>query len=237
MQEEEYYFPYHYLNILSLFQDIEYVSYLKIVKSLISPIKSKKILDFGCGDGRFEYELRAENADILGIDLSSKALSFARAFNPSINFLAEDINNFSSKSKFDYIVSIETFEHLPPQIIKKIVSSLAKLLKSDGKLIITVPSDNMPVADKHYQHFNEPKLSSFVKEHFVLDKAIGQHKMGFLSQMFRIMNFFGRFLELFLKNKAPVRLYARLVSRFYKRNVEIGPLNKTKRLIAVYRKK
>ena len=56
VQEQEYSFPYHYADLKSeedrYLNFIEYLNRLKFVRKSLGNIKSKKILDAGCGDGR-----------------------------------------------------------------------------------------------------------------------------------------------------------------------------------------
>ena len=87
-QEQDYSFPYHYLDIVSdedRLMSIEYLSYIKKVKSLLKT--GKKILDIGCGDGRFCYEVgQNDDINISGLDYSERAIRFSKAFSPNIDF-------------------------------------------------------------------------------------------------------------------------------------------------------
>jgi len=233
VQEEEYGFPYHYLNLLSLMQDVEYTSYLKIVKKLLQPLKNKALLDFGCGDGRFEYEVKNQGCKAVGIDYSKKALDFARAFNPESDFKGIDIRKFSPKQKFDCIVSIETLEHIPPKELPGIIIKLSKILKKDGKLVITVPSKNLPLSPKHYQHFNEESIKAYLEKEFSVEKIRGHYKLGLAQKIFRGINGLGRWLEAINRTGKFSRAYSEFAWRFFKNHVEHAPLSKAKRLIVI----
>lgn len=235
IQENEYDFPYHYLNLLSPFQDVEYTSYIKIVKHLVSPLGGKSLFDFGCGDGRFEYELKDSGAKIVGLDHSMKALSFAKAFNREATFYDKEIMQFNPKQKFDYIVTIEVLEHIPPRELPKILSKLSNLLKPQGKIIVTVPSKNIPISSKHFQHFNEEVLRRYLEPYFKIEKIIGHHRTGPLSFFFRLINAFGRILEIISKGVASV--YSRFLWNFYRHNIEICSPKNARRLIAVCSRK
>lgn len=67
--------------------NIPYLHRLEMVKQLLRPFSGQYVLDAGCGDGRLCYELRKENVQVMGVDMSERAISFAKAFNPDINFL------------------------------------------------------------------------------------------------------------------------------------------------------
>ena len=236
IQEDEYNFPYHYLNLLSRFQDIEYVSYIKIVKGLLGQLKGKKLLDFGCGDGRFEFELRKEGCSVLGVDFSKKAISFAKAFNyghPGLSFVSADIRSLTGK-KFDAILVIETLEHIKPEELPEIIQALHRLLKKDGKLIITVPSKNLPLSPKHYQHFNEDSLKKTLNKQFNIKKVIWQYNLSYsLRFAIRVLSVFGRVIELLNGQGAITQGYAKLLWKIYRAKMEIASLHNGKRLIAV----
>lgn len=125
LQEEEYKFPYHYLDLYSDFYSrvrnrVNY-SILKIVKEALQPFDGQSILDAGCGDGRSCYELRDENVNIVGVDCSQRAIAFAKAFNSSVEFHVADLADFRIDRKFDYITLVEVLEHISPEKIHKVI--------------------------------------------------------------------------------------------------------------------
>lgn len=183
-QEEEYFLPYHFIDIGS-FKEVIYKSYLDTVVSILNPSKDDKILDAGCGDGRLIYEIRDSNAELVGVDYSERAIAFAKIFSPKVPFYIEDLTkktHFKSGS-FNKIVSIETLEHIHPTKIDLFLSELKRLSKKEGTIIITVPSINLPLLEKHYQHFNEELVNKIIGKYFKIIKIIGFHNKS------RIFNF------------------------------------------------
>ena len=77
-QEDEYIFPYHYLDLgveqYKFLWNIEYLNYIKAIKDLLKPFSGQFVLDAGCGDGRFCYELKDENIKIVGLDFSGQSI-------------------------------------------------------------------------------------------------------------------------------------------------------------------
>lgn len=181
-QEEEYFFPYHYLDVGSeIYKDIHYIPYkckLQLIKSKIGTNKKIKVLDAGCGDGRFVYEIKNDFPNVEGIDYSENALGFARAFNPKIKFYRKDLLNIDSKKKYDVITLVDTLEHFPQNKIKLLLNNINNLLVPNGKLIITVPSVNQKLSSKHYQHFTLKKLNKILKPSFKVIEAKGYRKLG-----------------------------------------------------------
>ena len=72
--------PLHMFNPIR----IEYIlditkAHFKIDKSKISPLKSLKILDIGCGGGLISEPMTRLGADVTAIDASNKNISIAKA--------------------------------------------------------------------------------------------------------------------------------------------------------------
>ena len=87
---------------------MEYVSRLRVVKDLLRPFVGQRVLDAGCGDGRFCFEIKDEDVDVTGIDYSERALAFAKAFSPEVEFSVQDLKDIKLEGQFDTIVLIET---------------------------------------------------------------------------------------------------------------------------------
>ena len=88
-----------------------------------------------------------------GIDISARAIGFAKAFNKTSNFFVHDILTGPTESEYDLIVSCEVIEHIEPKLVVNYVKNISKSLRIGGNLIITTPTTNVPVNKKHYQHF------------------------------------------------------------------------------------
>ena len=182
VQEKQYCFPYHYLDLYSgVYREIilrHYLSLLRTNVKMLKPFIGQKILDAGCGDGRFCYELGNENVELTGIDYSDRAIAFARAFNPSGTFLVGDVTTLNYKNHYDIATLIMVLEHIPPDEISNCVISLHKLIKPGGKLLVSVPSVNLPLQEKHFQHFSPETLLIHFREGFDLIEKRGHTQSG-----------------------------------------------------------
>ncbi|HPS57711.1 MAG TPA: class I SAM-dependent methyltransferase [Spirochaetota bacterium] len=244
IQEDEYFFPYHYLDIkcddYKYFHHADYVSYISLIVDYLGKIDKKNyILDAGCGDGRFCYEvkLRSQDANITGVDFSDRAISFAKAFNPNIPFLVKDLTKLKLQKKYDNIVLIEALEHIMPKDIEKILSSLALHLKTNGKIIISVPSINVPVHEKHYQHFSEESILRTLEPYFSVETVTGYAKLGSKRRLFNLLKNFGYLLYPLKYRIKPIYRYYNFIENYYKRNLAIGKPSECKGLIAICKKK
>jgi len=170
IQDTLYEFPYHYLAHLddgvpqikrSLGWGIEYLTYMGYVIDLIHSLECTNILDVGCGDGYLLNNLKTPS-DKLGVDLSEKAISFAKGFSKSAKFEVRDI--FEMTRQFDVVSLIEVLEHIEDNFVEKFMTQVLRLVKPGGFFVISVPTTVIPVNKKHYRHYDEKLLSDQVEK-------------------------------------------------------------------------
>jgi len=137
------------------------MAYLSYILRHIKKLPFENLLDVGCGDGKFLFEAQKYlfNKEMVGIDFSKQAVAFAQAFSPNITFYVDDIANpLFVTDRYGIITLIEVLEHIPPNETEKFLKGVHERLADDGYFIITVPSDNIPVGEKYYRHFNIENL-------------------------------------------------------------------------------
>ncbi len=192
IQEEAYKIPYHwFMNPLNCGGRI-YFGYVNIVLNLIGGLKGSKILDAGCGDGRFLGEMKVRGAtNLYGLDYSERAVSFAKILVPEASIQTGDLFSLPYEDNFfDVIFMIEVLEHIQLDKVNNVLGELRRVLKKEGEIIITVPSNKKPVDAKHYQHFSEISLVETLEPFFELKEMVGQDKAGF-----SFLKFFYEFLD------------------------------------------
>jgi SAM-dependent methyltransferase len=219
IQEAEYEFPYHYIpridngnfsQVRKLRWGYEYLSYLRFILSRLEKIEFDSLLDVGCGEGRFLCEVfkRFPNKTLMGVDNSVRALEYARLLNPQLKFTRGDITGpLLFAEQFDVITLIETLEHIPPREITDFVRGLRRYLRSSGVLVLSVPSENLRLNRKHYQHFNLDSLRSALKPYFVVKEHF------FLNRISR----WDRWLGKLLSNRFFILNEPRLLNELYRR--------------------
>ncbi len=85
----------------------------------LSPVKGKRILDVGCGSGRYGIELaRLGAAEVVGLDLSERMLqiaerlSLAEGFETRFQFVHSDVLAFSPDEPFDGVIANGFFDYV-----------------------------------------------------------------------------------------------------------------------------
>jgi 2-polyprenyl-3-methyl-5-hydroxy-6-metoxy-1,4-benzoquinol methylase len=209
-QDNEYWFPYHYVaqfennRFKYFFIDTWSINYASTIEFLLKKIKSSsanRIVDIGCGDGRFSRELSLANPDsiVVGIDYSKRAIALASAMNPDINnlqFQSIDITKENNLSLFDTAVLMEVFEHIPIESADIFISSVRSLLREGGMLYLTVPHENKPVEYKHFQHFSVQEIINYIQPYFEIVEIVPFERISWtrklilkaLSNRFFILN-------------------------------------------------
>lgn len=196
-QENEYWFPYHYVaqfknnRFKHFFLDswsINYVSTIEFLLKNINIDSAKRIVDIGCGDGRFSRELSLvnPNSSVVGIDYSKRAIALASAMNPDIanlQFQSIDITKENELAPFDSAVLMEVFEHIPIESADHFMSSVRNLVREGGVLYLTVPHENKPVEYKHFQHFSVEKIINYLHPHFEVVEVVPFEKISWTRKL------------------------------------------------------
>jgi len=117
---------------------------LYTVRKLLAAIPPpKRILDYGCGQGRYLAELRKifPMADICGGDISDVGLEIAKASDPRTSFLKMDSESIDcADASFDCVISIEVLEHVGD--VRKATQEIVRVLKPGGTALVTTPCAN-----------------------------------------------------------------------------------------------
>lgn len=122
-----------------------------------SILKSKRILDFGCGWGGFlKRTIKAKS--LAGIELRKECIFYIKKNIKKI-YISDNLNNLNEK--YDIITMFHVLEHIPYQI--KTLKELKQKLTKNGKIIIEVPS-----ADDFLLQLKEFKKFTFWSEHLIL---------------------------------------------------------------------
>jgi SAM-dependent methyltransferase len=154
------------------------------------PLDCESILDIGCGTGEFS-RLLAERCDrLVAIDLSPQTIAVAKQHSQAytnIDFQVADILKWEFPvERFDAIVSIATFHHLP---LENLLPNLKTALKPGGKLVIldlvqhetmqdklsdvvAVPLNWIWQILKNWNIKQSPEAKAAWREHFRTDKFL-----------------------------------------------------------------
>jgi len=125
------------------------------------------LLDIGCGFGNGLAYIQSQKHDynLNGCDLSSIAIEKAQKYHRDINFFVFDIYKDSLNKLYDYILIIETLEH-----IEKPYKQIDKILKFCNRLIISMPY--MSTLKKDPEHIITNVNEDSFSRYNVLDTSV-----------------------------------------------------------------
>jgi SAM-dependent methyltransferase len=105
--------------------------------------RGAKVLDVGCGVGRWSRRLAAHGAQVTGIDLSPTMISEARrraalqGVAQQCRFLVQDLAVLDAGERFDYVLSVTVLQHiLSPRALRAAVQRMAAHLAEGGTMIV-----------------------------------------------------------------------------------------------------
>lgn len=160
-----------------------------------------RILDFGCGNGRFLEELRKRGWEVLGVELSAAAADLAEGRGVRVVRGPIDASAFPEGS-FDVVTLWHALEHLEDPLVT--LTRLHRLLRSDGQLVVEVPNSASATfrllgADwepldipRHLQHFTPRTLERLLtKAGFRPTRRRDFHHWDFVFTLYSLMNRLG----------------------------------------------
>ena len=103
-------------------------------------VLGEKVLDLGCGNGRYFEYLKGKKVNYFGIDNSEKLIEIAKSKYPEGNFqVAGALSLPFSNNFFDKIFSIAVLHHIPSKKLQlQFLKEAKRVLKPGGILVLTV---------------------------------------------------------------------------------------------------
>ncbi len=217
VQESQYEFPYHYIptnneNQFRLFLywswGLNYISSNEYIIRLLETIDFESLIDIGCGDGRLLRDINRQfpSKQLIGIDYSERAIGVAKALNPNISYRNINILEELPEFQYDVVTLVEVLEHIPINQAKHFMASVASTHKTGGKLILTVPHDNVGVQKKHFQHFNSETIKPYLGNEYKIEQFF------YFDKKSRIV----RYLQFLLKNRFFILNYQPALNGIYR---------------------
>lgn len=181
IQADQYAFPYHYIpegrKRLHLSRHwgfaSSYMAALGLVADRLRPVAEVagpdwRHIDIGCGDGALVHYLSRVHGlaegQISGVDIDERAIAWARMFNPRAKLHVGDMAVL--EGGYHSASLIEVLEHVCPDALPGFVADAARLVRPGGLMVVTVPSVEKKVAEKHFQHFSFEDVRAVLEPHF-----------------------------------------------------------------------
>lgn len=126
----------------------------------------QKVLDLGCGNGRYFPLFRERGVDYVGADNSRELVDIAKSRYPGGDFRTGNALDLDfPENHFDAIYSIAVLHHIPSEEFRlKFLKEAKRVLKPGGLLVLTV------------WNFHQPKERYLLLKYKIL-KLIGRSKL------------------------------------------------------------
>ncbi|MFW9827190.1 MAG: methyltransferase domain-containing protein [Candidatus Thorarchaeota archaeon] len=122
---------------MSFKRTLRTVEILRVFKLLEH--KPKKILDFGYGDGQITNSLHKRGYNIIGLDNSKGNYEKAKNWFPECDFrLYDGLNIPFEENNFDTVILNDVLEHIPYDLMERLIVGIKKVLKTEGIIYISV---------------------------------------------------------------------------------------------------
>ena len=183
----------------------------KFLKLYSAFLPGAKVLDIGCGRGELLNELQKLGCDCWGVDFDESVIKVAKNYFGLKNVFVADLNSFFDVNvaefpKFDIITFFEVLEHLDNPLY--FIEGVIRMLKPNGKLVMSVPSRERLFADNYYWDFPPSHLSRWNKEAVSnFFKKIGFKIMAvyYTDQFFHLRELFFQKTQLGLMKKMKIK--------------------------------
>ena len=144
----------------------------------LRPKKTEKILEIGCGPGKWTNIVSGRCNEITAVDISRNMINEAKSYceADNISFIHGDIMKINIAGKFDKIYAVRSLEYIKDK--EDFIRKMRKLLKDKGKIfIITKTNPCLWDMKKNVKGFSQQKishkrLSRLLKKHLFNDIII-----------------------------------------------------------------
>ena len=183
---------------------------LECVLGAAGPLAGKRVLDVGCGTGRFTERLAHEGARVTGLDPSETMLAAARARTPKadITYVRGDANGALPAGPFDVVTAFYCIQYLD-------VGPWCRAVKN-----VLVPGGAVAIATFPHRHFTENAYAIFFPSLPAVDMArfpsIPALRSMLRASGFARTNVYDRVIEIVDEPKALIdRIERKYLSSFY----------------------
>lgn len=113
------------------------------VLTAIAPTPGEKVLDAGCGTGRYSFACSQSGASVVGVDNSGAMLRIAQSKSDEVAFLRADLTRHLPfpNATFDKVNCAQVLKHLPSMALT--MREFARVLRPDGRLVFSVTQPDM----------------------------------------------------------------------------------------------
>ncbi|NCD12589.1 MAG: class I SAM-dependent methyltransferase [Epsilonproteobacteria bacterium] len=194
--------------------ELLYQNYLEILNSL----HVKRVLDVGCGNGKFLKHLKENSFEAFGIDRSAKMVERALAL--GVNASTKELNEWETQS-FECVVAIaDVLNYISPLEINAFLDSVAEVLPKGGYFLCDINTlygfegvaEGVMCQDNGHEFLcvdatftNKELLTKIVL--FEKEGSLYRKEEGSITQYFHPLSLFKKLTHFKLLSTKPITLF------------------------------
>jgi len=137
--------------------------------------RDHQILEIGCGIGTFTQltSRYLTKGSILATDISNESIEEAKKRIPvsrKVNFMVSDMSDFTSDTKFDFVVMVDVLEHIPFDQYDQLFSIINKCTHENSIFAINIPHPDII----RYFRTNRPEQLQIIDNSVDMDYLSGK---------------------------------------------------------------
>lgn len=119
--------------LVTQFDDFAHRLGMRALFRRMGNLQGRRVLDMGCGRGRWVEQFSRRGARVTGIDWSEEALEQARRRVPQAEFMRMPVTSLDfAESSFDVVNCFTVVQHLPYEVQAGVIRQAARVLVSGG---------------------------------------------------------------------------------------------------------
>jgi len=130
---------------------------------VLAEICSGSVLELGSGNGHLSAEIAAGGLKVTGVELNKAKSEFSRLLYPEVQFLQANILTLPEEVEpHDTVLLPEVIEHVDEEIGNKMLGIAWDLVKPGGRLVVSVPNDDLVPHPNHVTTFSYSSLKKLL---------------------------------------------------------------------------
>lgn len=137
-----------------------------LIERLVQPPKDARLLEIGCGTGHNLPMLgKFGEVDALEVDDIARGMAEERLGRPVLSAPLPELAGLPD-GRYDLVAALDVIEHIPDD--KAALEGIARVLKPDGKLVMTVPAHQWmwsahDVVNHHQRRYSKSGLKRLIE--------------------------------------------------------------------------
>jgi len=144
--------------------------------------EGRRTLDFGCGTGYGTSLLSQKAKSVVGLDIDTEALQWAREHHKRSNLSYERHADFGATlpdASFDLITCFEMIEHVAEPAQRETIRNISRMLAPNGLTVISTPNPEITKLygenPYHIREMNKVEFEELLREHFQYVEIVEQY--------------------------------------------------------------